>query len=126
MKRLLPFLLLTLIAPAARAQSTMDQRRAAEPDGLVEIENPAGSIHVVGWDKNEVTVTGSLGARAEGLEFSGGARRTSISRRDRGQPARRALRPRDPRPRGQPARDRGLRRHHPHRGGERRGARPRP
>lgn len=86
MKKLLPFLLLTLIAPGARAQSTLDQRRAAEPDGLVEIENPAGSIHVVGWDKNEVAVTGSLGARAEGLEFRGGAHRTSISVETLGNP----------------------------------------
>jgi DUF4097 and DUF4098 domain-containing protein YvlB len=69
-----------------RAQSTLDQRRAAEPDGLVEIENPAGSIHVVGWDKNEVAVTGSLGARAEGLEFRGGAHRTSISVETEGNP----------------------------------------
>ena len=86
MKRLLPFLLLTLVAPGVRAQSTLDQRRAAEPDGLVEIENPAGSIHVVGWDKNEVAVTGSLGARAEGLEFRGGAHRTSISVETEGNP----------------------------------------
>jgi DUF4097 and DUF4098 domain-containing protein YvlB len=88
MKRLLPLLALALAAtaPFASAQSSVDQRRAAEPDGLVEIENPAGSIHVVGWDKNEVVVTGTLGARAEGLEFRGGAHRTSISVETEGNP----------------------------------------
>jgi DUF4097 and DUF4098 domain-containing protein YvlB len=86
MMRLQTFLLLILAASPLSAQSTLEQRRAAEPDGLVEIENPAGSIHVVGWDKNEVLVTGALGARAEGLEFHGGARRTTISVEIHGNP----------------------------------------
>jgi DUF4097 and DUF4098 domain-containing protein YvlB len=83
---MLPLILLALAGGPASAQSTVDQRRAAEPDGLVEIENPAGSIHVLGWDKNEVVVTGALGARAEGLEFRGGAHRTTISVETEGNP----------------------------------------
>jgi DUF4097 and DUF4098 domain-containing protein YvlB len=86
MKRILAFLILALAGAPAWAQSTVDQRRAAEPDGLVEIENPAGSIHVLGWDKSEVVVTGTLGARAEGLEFRGDAHRTSISVEAEGSP----------------------------------------
>jgi len=93
MKRLLPLATLPLLSlalaasgPPAAAQTAVDQRRAAEPDGLVEIENPAGSILVVGWDKNEVAVTGTLGARAEGLEFRGGAHRTTISVATEGNP----------------------------------------
>lgn len=86
MKTAFALLLLALAGTPASAQMTVDQRRAAEPDGLVEVDNPAGSIHVVGWDKNEVAVTGTLGARASGLEFSGGAHRTSIEVETEGNP----------------------------------------
>jgi DUF4097 and DUF4098 domain-containing protein YvlB len=87
MKRPIAFAILALAAalPAA-AQMKVDQRRTAEPDGLVEIHNAAGSIRVVGWDKNEVVVSGSLGARAEGLEFEGGSHRTHISVETEGNP----------------------------------------
>ena len=74
------------LASAGSAQTSVDQRRAAEADGTVEIENPAGTIHVVGWDRNEVAVTGTLGHQAEGLEFRGGAHRTSIGVETQGNP----------------------------------------
>jgi DUF4097 and DUF4098 domain-containing protein YvlB len=70
--------LLLAAAPALRAQERLDEKRTATPDGTVEIENQAGSIVVIGWPQNEITVTGTLGRGAEGLEFSGG-RHTSIS-----------------------------------------------
>jgi DUF4097 and DUF4098 domain-containing protein YvlB len=75
-----------LPGPALATAQTIDQRRAAEPDGTVEIENPAGTIHVVGWDRNEVAVSGTLGTDAEGLEFRGGAHRTSIAVETHGNP----------------------------------------
>ena len=68
-----------LVAPALHAQQKLDEKRTAAPDGVVEIENNAGSIHVIGWDRAEITVTGTLGRNAEALDFSGGQRRTSIS-----------------------------------------------
>jgi DUF4097 and DUF4098 domain-containing protein YvlB len=77
---------LTATAGTASAQITLDQRRPAAPDGLVEIENPAGGIHVIGWDKAEVQVSGSLGRRAEGLEFRGTGNRTHISVETEGNP----------------------------------------
>jgi DUF4097 and DUF4098 domain-containing protein YvlB len=86
MKRVFVLLILGLAAAPATAQMAVDQRRTAEPDGLVEIDNPAGSIHVVGWDKNEVVVTGTLGRHAAGLEFQGGAHRTTISVETEGNP----------------------------------------
>ena len=86
MKKPLALLILVLAAAPAWAQMKVDQRRTAEPDGLVAIHNAAGSIHVVGSDKNEVVVTGSLGARAEGLLFEGGAHRTEISVETAGSP----------------------------------------
>ena len=57
-----------------------------EPDGLVQIENGAGTIRVIGWNKPEVTVTGTLGPGADGLSFSGGPRRTQIEVETLGNP----------------------------------------
>lgn len=57
----LPFALaLALAAPAGAAWRQVDQSRPASPDGAVEIEIPAGRVTVVGWDQNEVRVTGEL------------------------------------------------------------------
>jgi hypothetical protein len=71
--------------PAA-AQQTIDARRAAKADGRVEIENMAGSIHVIGWSKDEVAVSGTLGRGAEGLNLSGGGDRTQIEVETKGNP----------------------------------------
>jgi DUF4097 and DUF4098 domain-containing protein YvlB len=56
----------------------LDARRSASADALVEIENPAGSIKVVGWDRAEVMVTGQLGSGASGLEFTGSGSRIRV------------------------------------------------
>jgi DUF4097 and DUF4098 domain-containing protein YvlB len=81
MLRTLAALTVTLaLGPGAlHAQQKLDEKRAAAADGTVEIDNQSGSIHVIGWNRNEVTVTGTLGHGAEGLDISGGGRRTSIS-----------------------------------------------
>ncbi len=68
-----------LVAPVLHAQQKLDEKRPAAPDGIVEIENNAGSIRVIGWDRAEISVIGTLGRNAERLDFSGGQRRTSIS-----------------------------------------------
>jgi DUF4097 and DUF4098 domain-containing protein YvlB len=66
------------VAPAwLSAQSTVDQKRPAAPDGIVSIENMAGSVKVVGWDKSEVQVRGSIGDGGE-LSFTGGGKRTHV------------------------------------------------
>jgi DUF4097 and DUF4098 domain-containing protein YvlB len=69
--------------PALAAQA--DQRRPAAPDGLVEVENPAGSVRVVGWGKAEVAVTGTLGRRAS-LNLTGDGRRTRVEVEVEGNP----------------------------------------
>ena len=38
---------------------------------LHPLENSFGSLEIVGWDKDEVTVTGTLAGGAEGIEFEG-------------------------------------------------------
>ena len=91
MKGTMRILATTLLALAAApgallAQYKLDEKRSASPDGLVEIDNGAGSIRVIGWNKPEVTVTGSLGPGAEGLNFSGGPKRTQIEVETRGNP----------------------------------------
>lgn len=74
------FTVLAFVAlPAvASAQHKLDEKRTASPDGSVEIENAAGSIRVIGWNRPEIMVTGTLGSGAEGLDFSGGPKRTKI------------------------------------------------
>lgn len=85
MKRWTTVLLLTA-APAAWAGERVEQRRPAAPDALVEIENPAGSIHVVGWDKGEVEVVGTLGSGAEGIDVSGSPHHVAIDVETLGNP----------------------------------------
>jgi len=76
-----------LAMPAvASAQYKLDEKRAASPDGSVEIENAVGSIRVIGWNRPEIAVTGSLGAGAEGLDFSGGPKRARIEVEVEGNP----------------------------------------
>jgi DUF4097 and DUF4098 domain-containing protein YvlB len=66
------FVLATALAPAvASAQLKIDERREAASNARIEIENQAGSIRVIGWDQQQVRVTGTLGRGAEGLDFDG-------------------------------------------------------
>ena len=67
-----------LAASLAIAQQNVNERRAADPAGVVEIENVAGSVRVIGWERAEVEVTGTLGRGTERLEFSGGPGRTLV------------------------------------------------
>lgn len=78
---------LAVAAPAAppALAAQVDERRPAAADGLVEIENPAGSVRVVGWGKAEVAVTGALGRRAS-LNLTGDGRRTRVEVEVEGHP----------------------------------------
>lgn len=72
--------LLLMLAPAiAAAQSRVEQRQSAAPDGIVEIDNQAGTIRVIGWAKNEIQVVGSLGRRANGLDLIVSGRKAEVS-----------------------------------------------
>lgn len=60
-----------LPALAFGAQSrSVDQKLAADPQGNVQITNVAGKVEVQGWDRNEIAVTGTLGAGVERLDFT--------------------------------------------------------
>jgi hypothetical protein len=58
-------------ATGALAQVQIDKRRPAARSGEVRVESSFGSVKVIGWEKDEVAVTGVLAAGAEGIEFDG-------------------------------------------------------
>ncbi|MCZ6727167.1 MAG: DUF4097 family beta strand repeat-containing protein [Acidobacteria bacterium] len=63
-------LLLALLAiPAAGA--TVDETRATGPNPEVSVEAILGSIRIVGWDRNEVHITGTLGSGIKDLQITG-------------------------------------------------------
>lgn len=62
----------------AYAATSVDEHRAANPQGEVEIDNVAGSIEVQGWDKSEVAVNGTIGKDVERVDVTGDSNRTSI------------------------------------------------
>lgn len=65
------------VAPAS-AQESIQEARAATSDGTVKITNAAGSVQVRGWDRDSVSVTGTLGAGSEALELAVTGRETRI------------------------------------------------
>jgi len=69
---------LALATAASTAQVQIDKRRPAASAGEVSIENPFGSVRVIGWEKDEVAVTGTLSSLAEGLDLSGDKHSVSV------------------------------------------------
>jgi DUF4097 and DUF4098 domain-containing protein YvlB len=70
--------LLAAAPMAATAGTPINKRTAADPAGMVEISNTAGSVSVTGWDRNEVEITGELGKGTERLDFTKGDKVTRI------------------------------------------------
>lgn len=68
---------LVVAAPVSGA-TEFHQRHAATADGVVDISNVAGSVRIVGWDRNEVEVGGKLGTDVERVEFTVDGDRTVI------------------------------------------------
>lgn len=69
------FAALALVATSqAFAATPIDQTRPLDPNGQVEIDNLKGRIQVRAWNRNEVRVTGSLGAGVEKLVVEGDGR----------------------------------------------------
>jgi hypothetical protein len=59
-----------LIGQPALAETPVDERQAADPNGHVEVINISGKVQVSGWNEDEITVTGTLGRGVERLEFA--------------------------------------------------------
>lgn len=62
----------------AAAQTEVNRSVTADPQGEVKIENFSGSVVVRGWDKNEVTVTGTLGRDVEELKINSKGRQVRV------------------------------------------------
>jgi hypothetical protein len=78
-KRVVACALAMLVAPWSLAQAaSVDEHRPASPQGMVDIDNVAGSIDIQGWDKPEVAVTGTTGKDVDHVDITNGADRISI------------------------------------------------
>jgi DUF4097 and DUF4098 domain-containing protein YvlB len=62
-------IVLLLLAPGALAQTSVDESKTANADGTVEISNVSGSLQIIGWDKPEIHITGTLEKNVERLDF---------------------------------------------------------
>jgi hypothetical protein len=74
------FALSVLVFPwsLVHAQKVIQERRAADPQGAVEVVNVAGSVEISGWDRPEVEVTGTADEGVERVDVTTAGTRTSI------------------------------------------------
>ena len=70
----------------ALAGEQIDETRAMDPDGIVDIEITDGKVTLTGWDRNEFHIAGELSDDAEGFELrdNGGNIRFEEEREGRG------------------------------------------
>ena len=67
-------LVVVALAAPAGAEQKVQASRSARGDSRVEIDVPAGEVRITGWDKEEVSVSGTLCERATGISLSGSGR----------------------------------------------------
>jgi len=60
------------------AGKPIQEHRAADPQGEIEIVNVSGTVEIDGWDRNEVDVSGTAGDNVERVDVTGAGNRTSI------------------------------------------------
>ena len=65
------FAAIAMPATGAMAATPINETRALDPRGTIEISNVKGRIEVRAWDKAEVRIGGSLGDGVERLEIEG-------------------------------------------------------
>src|ERR1700761_1098520 len=82
LSRLTPYIAICAFAAvpwcASQAATDVNEHRAADPRGTVEISNVAGDIKILGWDQAQVDVTGTIGKDVERVEVSGDGSRTIV------------------------------------------------
>ncbi|MCK9997127.1 MAG: DUF4097 family beta strand repeat protein [Candidatus Krumholzibacteria bacterium] len=71
-------LVMALVAPVTAADREVKESGPAAATGTVMIENISGSIVVVGWDKAEISVEGTLSGDIEELKFKTGKKKCRI------------------------------------------------
>ncbi len=62
-------LVVAACAGTAWAGEPIHETRSARPNGTVEVDLIAGTVQVIGWDRGEVEVTGTLGRGSKALEI---------------------------------------------------------
>lgn len=60
------------------AGRTTQERRAADPQGRIEIFNISDTVEVYGWDRSEVEVSGAAGESVDRVDVTGTGNSTSI------------------------------------------------
>jgi len=72
--------LATLAWPGAAGAATrsIEEHRPADVAGQLDIQNVAGRVEVVGWDKAEVAVTGTVGSDVERVDVTSAGTRTTV------------------------------------------------
>jgi len=71
-------LVMALAAPVTATDREVKESGAASATGTVMIENIAGSIVVVGWDKAEINIEGTLSGDIEEIKFKSGKNKSRI------------------------------------------------
>jgi DUF4097 and DUF4098 domain-containing protein YvlB len=64
-------LLLLALSGTAIAGSPINETRSVNADARIDVSNIKGDVTISGWDKNEVSITGTLGDGAKKLEIDG-------------------------------------------------------
>lgn len=77
MKKSVFLLLGTLLVTNAAARE-VDRRLDADPEGRVTVSNVAGEIEIIGWDRKEVHVEGTIGDDVKELIFDRDGKHTWI------------------------------------------------
>jgi DUF4097 and DUF4098 domain-containing protein YvlB len=81
--------LTALVVPwsLVHAGKTILERRAADPQGEIEIVNVSGMVEVVGWDRGEVEVSGTAGDSVDRVDVTSAGNHTSIHVMSRSAPS---------------------------------------
>jgi DUF4097 and DUF4098 domain-containing protein YvlB len=71
-------MLLVAVAGPAAAGTPISENRKVSADARIDVSNIKGQVTVSGWDKNEVSITGTLGDGAKHLNVDGGGQHLTI------------------------------------------------
>lgn len=71
-------LIVAVAAPVIAAVRDVNESGPASAEGMVLVENVSGSVQVIGWNKNEISVTGTLSGDIEELKFEPGKKKSRI------------------------------------------------
>ena len=77
-KMIVAMLFAAAVALPAAAQQAVNETHAVAADATVTVNNIAGSVRVVGSDRSDVHITGTLGRGIEKLEVTGSGSRLDV------------------------------------------------